>query len=82
MAEDKYYISTKNEIVYPEELRIGDEVQYHGSGKCFVVTHIEKNGMIGGIGPNGFCFATKNHQKDRPDGRGLRARQRLPRCGV
>lgn len=43
-----------------ETLCIGDEVQYIGNETRFVITSIDKDGHLNGIGLNGVAFCDKN----------------------
>lgn len=56
---------------YEDEMfEIGDEVIYSGqSGTTFVVTHIESDGKIGGIGKDGIAFCDKNPKNWSKTGR-------------
>lgn len=42
---------------------VGDEVQFEGKGKKFVITSIGTDGTLNGIGKDGIAFCDKNPDK-------------------
>lgn len=54
------------------EFKIGDEVQYNESKTRFVITCIEKDGRLAGIGADGIAFVDKNPDRWHKTGRYFR----------
>ena len=54
------------------DFKIGDEVQYNESKTRFVITCVEKDGQLAGIGVNGIAFVDKNPDKWHKTGRYFR----------
>lgn len=54
------------------DFKIGDEVQYNESKTRFVITCVEEDGQLAGIGANGIAFVDKNPDKWHKTGRYFR----------
>lgn len=61
-----------------EWFKIGEEVQYITNPTArFVVTHIDKDGLISGIGLDGIAFVDKNPRRWERTGRYFRQAEEL-----
>lgn len=52
--------------------KIGDEVQFNGSATRFVITCVDEDGKLGGIGADGIAFVDKNPDRWHKTGRYFR----------
>ena len=63
-TESGTHILRKDSFSTPSsEFAVGDEVKYHSSSVCFIITSINKDGTLNGIGADGIAFCDKDQSK-------------------